>query len=324
MKFIDLFAGIGGFHRAFSNLEAKCVFASDIDEECRKTYRINYKMDIHGDVAQIDEKEVPEHDILCAGFPCQPFSICGKQKGFCDERGNLFFEILRIIKEKSPKVIFLENVRHLKDHDKGNTLKTIIFELEKAGYKISWKILNAKDFGTAQNRERIIIIGNKEKKFDFSKLEYQKPLYVKDILDNEGNFEYLEPSEYTIIEKSLWKKQRSGLIFCGYRNKDIRKTGVRPNTEHLSRVHKQPNRIYHVNGTHPTIPSQETSGRFWIYDDKNVRKLTINECFKLMGFPNSFTKVSTNGKLYNQIGNSVSIPMIQAVGKEILNQYFIQ
>jgi len=264
MKFIDLFAGIGGFHTAFSNLGAKCVFASDIDEECRKTYKTNYKMEVQGDVAQINEKEVPDHDILCAGFPCQPFSICGKQKGFCDERGNLFFEILRIIKEKSPKVVFLENVRHLKDHDKGNTLKTIILELEKVGYKISWKVLNAKDFGTAQNRERIIIIGNKEKKFDFSKLEHQKPLFVKDILDSEGNFEYLEPSEYTIIEKSLWKKQSSGLIFCGYRNKDIRKAGVRPNTEHLSRVHKQPNRIYHINGTHPTIPSQETSGRFWI------------------------------------------------------------
>ena len=324
MKFIDLFAGIGGFHTAFSNLGAKCVFASDIDEECRKTYKTNYKMEVQGDVAQINEKEVPDHDILCAGFPYQPFSICGKQKGFCDERGNLFFEILRIIKEKSPKVVFLENVRHLKDHDKGNTLKTIILELEKVGYKISWKVLNAKDFGTAQNRERIIIIGNKEKKFDFSKLEHQKPLFVKDILDSEGNFEYLEPSEYTIIEKSLWKKQSSGLIFCGYRNKDIRKAGVRPNTEHLSRVHKQPNRIYHINGTHPTIPSQETSGRFWIYDDKSVRKLTINECFKLMGFPNSFIKVSTNGKLYNQIGNSVSIPMIEAVGKEIVNQYFIK
>lgn len=323
MKFIDLFAGIGGFHTAFSNLGAKCVFASDIDEECRKTYRINYKMEVHGDIAQINENEIPDHDILCAGFPCQPFSICGKQKGFCDERGNLFFEILRIIKHKSPKVIFLENVRHLKDHDKGNTLKVIISELEKEGYKISWKILNAKDFGTAQNRERIIIIGNKSKKFDFSKLEHQKHLYIKDILDKKGNFEYLEPSEYTIIEKSLWKKQRSGLIFCGHRNKDIRKAGVRPNTEHLSRVHKQPNRIYHINGTHPTIPSQETSGRFWIYDDKTVRKLTINECFKLMGFPESFIKVSTNGKLYNQIGNSVSIPMIEAVGKEIVNQYFL-
>jgi len=324
IKFIDLFCGIGGFHIAFNNLGINCVFASDIDEECRKTYKTNYKMEVHGDVAQINEKEVPDHDILCAGFPCQPFSICGKQKGFSDERGNLFFEILRIIKEKSPKVVFLENVRNLKDHDKGNTLKTIILELEKVGYKISWKVLNAKDFGTAQNRERIIIIGNKERKFDFSILEHQKPLFVKDILDNEGNFEYLESSEYTIIEKSLWKKQSSGLIFCGYRNKDIRKAGVRPNTEHLSRVHKQPNRIYHINGTHPTIPSQETSGRFWIYNDKSVRKLTINECFKLMGFPNSFIKVSTNGKLYNQIGNSVSIPMIETVGKEIVSQYFIK
>lgn len=322
MKYIDLFAGIGGFHIAFSRLGAECVFASDIDEECRKTYKKNYQIDVYGDITQISEKEVPEHDILCAGFPCQPFSISGKQKGFNDERGNLFFDILRIINEKKPKVVFLENVKNLKDHDKGNTLKTILLELENAGYNPKWKILNSKDFGTAQNRERIVIIGSTEKEFDFSKLEHKETKYIKDILDNDGNFEYLEESQYTIIDKSLWKKQQSGLIFCGYRNKDIRKSGVRPNTEHLSRVHKQPNRIYHIDGTHPTIPSQETSGRFWIFDGQRVRKLTINECFKLMGFPKNFNKVSTNGKLYNQIGNSVSVPMIESVAQEIIKQYF--
>ena len=159
----------------------------------------------------------------------------------------------------------------------------------------------------------------KEKLEEFEKQEIKGRLFI---LDKKGDFEFLKKDEYTIIDKSLWKNQISGLIFCGYRNKDIRKKGVRPNTEHLSRVHKQPNRIYHIDGTHPTIPSQETSGRFWIYDDNEVRKLTINECFKLMGFPKTFKRVSTNGKLYNQIGNSVSIPMIESVGKEIINQYF--
>lgn len=179
LKFIDLFAGIGGFHIAFSNLGAKCVFASDIDEECRKTYKTNYNLDVHGDITQIHEKKIPNHDILCAGFPCQPFSICGKQKGFCDDRGNLFFHIIRIIKEKQPKVVFLENVKHLKYHDKGNTLKTILNGLKGIGYKPKWKILNAKDYGTAQNRERIIIIANKEKEFDFSKLEKKDPNIFK-------------------------------------------------------------------------------------------------------------------------------------------------
>ncbi|MCP3659610.1 MAG: DNA cytosine methyltransferase [Bacteroidetes bacterium] len=322
ITYIDLFAGIGGFHLAFDSLKAKCLFASDIDIECRKTYELNYKMNVFGDIKQVNEDKIPDHDILCAGFPCQPFSICGRQKGFADSRGNLFFDILKIIKAKNPKVIFLENVKHLKHHNKGQTLETILFELENIGYKTSWKILNSKDFGTAQNRERIIVIANKENKFDFAKLQQKSQIYLKDILDENGDFEFLDKNEYTIIDNSLWIKQKSGLIFCGYRNKTIRKTGVRPKTEHLSRVHKQPNRIYHINGTHPTIPSQETSGRFWIYDGKNVRKLTINECFKLMGFSNKFIKVSTNGKLYNQIGNSVSVPMIETIGKEIINQYF--
>jgi len=120
----------------------------------------------------------------------------------------------------------------------------------------------------------------------------------------------------------MWKVQKSGLIFCGHRNKEIRKNGVRANTEHLSRVHKQPNRIYHVNGTHPTIPSQETSGRFWIYDGKTVRKLTLNECFRLQGFPEDFDKISNVGSCYKQIGNAVAVPMIEGVGKEILKQLY--
>ena len=322
MKFVDLFSGIGGFHTAFSNIGAECVFASDIDEECRKTYKKNYNLEVFGDINQINEKEIPDHDILCAGFPCQPFSICGKQKGFEDERGNLFFRLADIIKAKKPKIILLENVKHLKYHQKGTTLKTILSTLENIGYKTSWKILNANDFGIPQNRERIVIVAHKEKEFDFSKLKTKGGGKLKDFLEKEGNFEFLKENDYTILDKSLWKKQISGLIFCGYRNKDIRKKGVRPNTKHLSRVHKQTNRIYHTEGTHPTIPSQESAGRFWIYDGKKVRKLTINECFKLMGFSKKFKKISSKAKLYNQIGNSVSIPMIQAVGKEISNQYF--
>ena len=320
MKFIDLFSGIGGFHIALNNMGAKCVFACDIDEDCRKTYKKNFNIEPQGDITKIDIDFIPEHDVLCAGFPCQPFSVCGKKEGFNDKRGNFIFYILDIVKIRNPKVIFLENVKHLKYHDKGKTLSKILSEFKKLGFYISWKILNAKDYGTAQNRERIILVASKEKEFSFSFLKQNSPLAIKDILNKNDKFEYLDEKDYTIIKNP--KKQASGLIFVGYRNKDIRKKGVRPGTEHLSRVHKQPNRIYSSDGTHPTIPSQETSGRFFIYHEGRVRKLTINECFRLMGFPDLYKKVSSNGKLYNQIGNSVSIPMIESVFKEIKRQYF--
>ena len=347
--FIDLFAGIGGFHFALEKQGAECVYASEWDKECRKVYEENFKKYspnifnlypnssenlsddeaffsqklFSGDITKVDPKTIPNHDVLCAGFPCQPFSISGKQKGFSDTRGTLFFNVLEIINTKQPKVVFLENVKHLVHHDGGNTLKVILKSLNDAGYKTSWKVLNAKDFGTAQNRERIIIIGNKDKQFDFSKLTIKKPKSIRDILDKTGDFEILKPEDYTILPKELWKRQDSGLIFCGYRNKAIRKAGVRLGTEHLSRVHKQPNRIYHIDGTHPTLPSQETSGRFWIYDNNIVRKLTIDECYKLQGFPKSFKKSAILGSCYKQIGNSVAIPMIEEVYKQIKEQYGI-
>ena len=175
--------------------------------------------------------------------------ISGLQRGFEDVRGTLFFDILRIIKKKKPDVVFLENVKHLRHHDAGRTLQVILKQLQVLGYKTNWKVLNAKDFGTAQNRERIIIVASKKKVFDFSKIEKQEPVLVKDILRENGNFEYLDPSEYTLIDNP--KTQESGLIFAGYRNKSIRKNGVRANTINLSRVHKQPNRIYSSDGTHP-------------------------------------------------------------------------
>ena len=338
--FIDLFAGIGGFHFALHRQGAECVFSSEWDDECRKTYTDNFKKVspeifklfpgknslfeeklFAGDITKVAPDTIPDHDILCAGFPCQPFSISGKQRGFADTRGTLFFNVLEIVKKKQPKVVFLENVKQLVYHDHGNTLKVILKSLNDIGYKTSWKVLNAKDFGTAQNRERIIIIANKEKEFDFAKLEHKPSAKIKDILDKSGDFEVLEPKDYTILPEKLWHEQESGLIFCGYRNKKMRTVGVRPGTEHLSRVHKQPNRIYHINGTHPTLPSQETSGRLWIYVGKIVRKLTVDECYKLQGFPKSFKKNSKLSSCYKQIGNSVAIPMIEAVYKQIKEQY---
>lgn len=319
--FIDLFAGIGGFRIALEKLGGECVFSSENEKECAKTYAVNFGEYPSGDITKIKIDEIPNHDILCGGFPCQPFSISGKMRGFEDTRGNLFFNILKIIEARKPKVVFLENVKHLKYHDNQKTLTTIIKHLEDLGYKTKWEVLNAKDFGLAQNRERIIIVGNRDKEFDFSKITRTQNKTIKDILEKNAKFEYLKPQEYTILPRDKWTKQVSGLIFCGYRNKSVRTKGTRPNTEHLSRVHKQPNRIYFVNGTHPTIPSQESSGRFWIYDGENVRKLTLNECFRLQGFPDDFQKISSIGSCYNQIGNAVAVPMIEEVGKQILSQF---
>lgn len=321
-KYIDLFSGIGGFRLALDNIGAECVFSSEIDRHAIDMYKENFGDDSKCDITNLDPSILPDFDILCAGFPCQAFSISGKQKGFHDvTRGTLFFDIVRILEEKHPRAFILENVQNLEKHDKGNTLFVMIKTLNELGYSVSYKVLNAKNFGVPQNRERIIIVGsNNNKVFDFERIKTNPVSSMKSFLDREGDFEYLKSDEYTLIDKNQIRYQRSGLLFCGYRNKKIRTTGVREGTEYLSRVHKQPNRIYSSEGVHPTIASQEQSGRYFIYHDGKVRKLTLNECYKFMGFPSNFKMVGTKAKLYERIGNSVCVSMIQSISKEVINQ----
>jgi DNA (cytosine-5)-methyltransferase 1 len=319
--FIDLFAGIGGFRIPLQELNGKCVFSSEFNYHAQRAYELNFGEVPFGDITKMDVNIVPTHDVLCAGFPCQPFSISGKMKGFEDTRGTLIYHIFEIIEKRQPKVVLLENVKHLVYHDEKRTLTTIVKHLEELGYVVSRKVLNASDFGVPQNRERIIIVGHKEKKLDFTKIKKQPKPILKDFLDETNDFEYLnEP--YTILKEP--KIQDSGLVFAGYRNKTIRKAGVRPGTEHLSRVHKQPNRIYSTEGVHPALPSQESSGRFWIYHEGKVRKLTIQECYRIMGFPDNFKLLYNRAELYKQIGNSVAIPMIKAVAEQIKVQLLNQ
>lgn len=323
IKFIDLFAGIGGFRLGFENVGCECVFSSEIDKHACLIYQENFGDNPYCDITKLNPKNLPNFDILCAGFPCQSFSICGKQKGFYDEtRGTLFFDICRILAEKHPKVFVLENVSNLEKHDSGRTLTIMLSVLFKLGYTISYKVLNAKDFGVPQNRERIIIVGsNNGILFDFSKLELHPIESMKPFLDINGEFEILPEESYTLLDKDKIKRQKkSGLIFCGYRNKKIRKTGVRPGTEHLSRVHKQPNRIYDSEGTHPTLASQESAGRYFIKDNNIVRKLTMNECFRFMGFPENYKKIGKKSELYARIGNSICVSMVNEIAKEIINQ----
>ena len=319
INFIDLCAGIGGFHYALNKLGLNCVFASEINKDCKEVYFNNYNMMPHGNIIELEVKNIPEHSILCAGFPCQPFSIAGKQNGFDDHRGNIFFEILKIIKAKNPDTIFLENVKNLLNHSKGETLKTILSLLEKENYYVSYSVLNSKDFNSAQNRERIFIVGNKLKKFDFSKIIKGNTKNLIDVI-NLNNNNYIDQDAYTIIEKNKWVRQKSGLIFCGYINKNTRiRNKVNLNS---SSNHRQQNRIYHIDGTHPTINSQEIGGRYFIYDNIGVRKLTIDECYKLMGFPECFIKSKTISNQYKQIGNSVCVNLIYSISKEILKQLY--
>jgi DNA (cytosine-5)-methyltransferase 1 len=319
-RFIDLFAGIGGLRIAFEKEGFQCVYSSEINTHCQMVYENNFAENPTGDVTQIDIDSIPEFDILLAGFPCQSFSVSGLRRGFDDTRGTLFFDIARIVDKRKPPLLVLENVKGLVHHDKGNTLKVILEILESFEYQISYKVLNAKDFGVPQNRERIFIVASQKTIFDFSKLKKTTSQPLKYFLDQDGDFEFLNENEYTIIETP--KVQKSGLKFIGYRNKNLFKRGIRENTEHLSRVHKQPNRIYSIEGYHPTLPSQETSGRFFIYDEESrrVRKLTVDECYRIMGYDDDFKKSSVRGEAYKQIGNSVAIPVVRAIAKEIKNQ----
>ena len=327
IKFIDLFAGIGGIRLGYERAGCECVFSSEIDSHACEMYEANHGENPYCDITQLDVNDVPDFDILCAGFPCQAFSICGKQKGFYDEtRGTLFFDICRLLEAKQPSAFMLENVFNLEKHDKGRTLSVMLDALNAFGYSVSYKILNARDFGVPQNRERIIIVGSRNGKlFDFEKLPTNRISSMHDFLDKEGDFEILPPESYTILDSSLMKTQdKSGLRFCGYRNKKIRTIGVRAGTEYLSRVHKQPNRIYDADGTHPTLASQEFSGRYFIKVGDTVRKLTMNECYRFMGFPSDFKRIGTDAQLYARIGNSVCVPMVEAVAKEVVKQLFME
>ena len=315
--FIDLFAGIGGFRIPLQNLGGKCVFTSEFNPHAQRAYEMNFGEVPFGDITSLDLDMVPDHNILCAGFPCQPFSISGRLKGFEDTRGTLIYHVFEIIERRRPEVVFLENVKHLLYHDERRTLKVILMHLRELGYVPSVEVLNASDFGVPQNRERLIIIAHRDKEFNFSKINKQPRPILRDFLEEEGEFEYLD-EPYTILDEMT--RQKSGLIFAGYRNKAIRKAGVRPGTIHLSRVHKQPNRIYSIDGVHPALPSQESSGRFWIYDNEEVRKLTIKECYRIMGFPDEYRFIESKAELYKQIGNSVAVPMIQAVAQQIIVQ----
>ncbi|MBB6460226.1 DNA cytosine methyltransferase [Flammeovirga kamogawensis] len=310
--FIDLFAGIGGFHLALSSLGATCKFAAEWDEKCQITYETNFGIKPAGDLTKIDVAAIPLHDILCAGFPCQAFSISGRQKGFEDTRGTLFFDVARIIEAKKPKIVFLENVRNLIRHDKGNTLKVITKTLDNLGYDVSYKLLNARNFGLAQNRERIYIVAIKKEldlNFEFPN-ELNQKVALEDFLLN-------SPKDGKIIERDdirFYKelKDFDHLIREQYPNKPIQ----------IGRVNKggQGERIYHPKGHAITLSAYgggvgSRTGLYLI--NGKVRKLSPRECARLQGFPDNFIITSKMTNAYQQFGNSVAVNVIREVAKSI-------
>ncbi len=291
--FIDLFAGIGGFHTAAVRNGGECVFASEIDSHAQAAYFANYGIQPHGDITQIDASNIPDHDLLLGGFPCQPFSIIGKGQGFDDIRGTLFFDIVRILQAKRPQAFVLENVKRLASHHKGKTLARILDALDELGYNTSWKILNALDYGLPQKRERVILVG---------------------FLDHTINFFWPEKVAQYIPLAHLLEQTVDEKHFVSQRIYEKR------HAVHQSQY--QPG-IWHENksgnvASHPYSCALRAgaSYNYLLVDGK--RRLTPREMLRLQGFPDTFEIVCSDTQTRKQAGNAVPVPMIQAVIQEVL------
>jgi len=314
-KFIDLFAGIGGFHYALSSYGANCVFASEWDKNAAHTYEKNHNIKPEGDITLIKEEDIPSHDILCAGFPCQAFSISGKQNGFEDTRGTLFFDIARILKRHQPKVLFLENVRNLIRHDNGETMRVISSTLKDLGYNIYDKILNTSNFGLPQNRQRIYIVGFRK---DISIEEFNFPTPVKEKVSLN---EFLEknPTNVKIVERDdidIYKKIEI--------QKDLFNNMELPNRPvQIGKVNKggQGERIYHPIGHSITLSAYGggVGAKTGLYKiDGKIRKLSPRECANVQGFPDDFKLHDRISQSYKQFGNSVSVNVLQKITEQII------
>ncbi|MGD9561950.1 MAG: DNA (cytosine-5-)-methyltransferase [Pyrinomonadaceae bacterium] len=308
-RFIDLFAGIGGIRMAYQNLGGRCVFSSEWNSFAKLTYERNFGEVPFGDITTIDEKEIPDHDILVGGFPCQPFSIAGvtkktalgKQHGFLDEtQGTLFFDIARILKGKKPKAFMLENVKNLLSHDKGKTFRVIAQTLDELGYSIHAKVLDGRHF-VPQHRERIVIVGFRYdvfagwEQFAFPTLPDAKHR-IANILE-----ETPEP-KYTLTDH-LWKYLQD--YAAKHRAKG---NGFGFGLTDLDGISRTLSARYYKDGAEILIPQH----------DKNPRRLTPRECARLQGFPDSFEIPVSDNQAYRQFGNSVVVPLIEAVGGSLI------
>lgn len=310
IKFIDLFCGLGAFRLALESFGANCVFSSEIDNSVANVYSQNFGNFPLGDITKIKESDIPNHDILCAGFPCQPFSISGKKLGFDDTRGTLFFDILRIVKYHKPKIILLENVKNLKTHNKGNTYLTIKDSLESVGYSVFSDILNASEFGIPQYRERIYIIAvlNEFSTNNFLFPTIENKRYLIDILSNTVDSKYIiERPDIHIKRKHNIKSDKIERI--GYVNKG-----------------GQGERIYSPYGQAITLSAQgggvgAKTGLYYI--DNVIRRLTPIECQRLMGFPSTYKFSNSDYQAYKHFGNSIVVDVLQYLIKQLIVIYNI-
>lgn len=326
-KSIDLFAGIGGirlgFEQAFGD-EIQTVFVSEWDTSCQKTYKANFADDfeIAGDITKIDEKDIPAFDICLAGFPCQAFSIAGKRKGFRDDfkgmsRGTLFFDVARICSEHKPKVIFCENVKGLTNHDRGLTFKVILGTFEQIGYKVFHWVLNSKDFGVPQNRERVYIVAFRE---DIAPDDFTPPevcteqTCIEDILESAPipSRYYLSDVYLDTLKRHKAHHESLGHGF-GYEVRDLK--GI-AGTIVCGGMGRERNLIIDTR-EHSMVPMTHIKGEI---NKEGIRKMTPREWARLQGFPDTFQMPLADTQMYKQFGNSVTVPVIRAIAENIKEQ----
>ena len=307
IKTLDLFAGMGGIRLAFESVGCRTVFANDIDELCRETYDLNFskpKMTV-ADICDLSPEELPEFDLLLAGFPCQPFSIAGYRKGFADKgRGDIFFRITEMLSSRKPWGFFLENVKNVRTHNRGRTLRTMLDALNEAGYDVSFEVLNTKDHGNLpQNRERIYFVGFRKDSGNTTRFAFPGPVpltkSVTDFLTDE------EPDDRFYYEGKPLYEQLKDTVSSSKTVYQWRRKYVRENK----------------GGVCPTLTANMGTGGHnvpIIKDARGIRKLTPRECARLQGFPDTFRLPElADGHLYKQIGNSVSLGVVRRIAKRI-------
>jgi DNA (cytosine-5)-methyltransferase 1 len=317
-KFIDLFAGVGGFRMAMQQLGGKCVFSSEWEKFAKETYYGNYGEVPFGDITQINESSIPDHDILCGGFPCQAFSIAGRKGGFDDSRGTLFFDVARIIKEKQPKAFFLENVRGLKSHERGKTLATILNVLRNdLGYYVpAPEVMRAQDFGLPQKRGRVFIVGF-HPSTGVGDFEYPMPFdrigKLSDIKETGG-----VSAKYYVSTVSLASMKAHKLRHAskgnGFGYEIIPDDGI-ANTIVIGGMGKERNLVID-HSLKDFTPVTKIKGEV---NREGIRKMIPREWARLQGFPDAYKIHQSNAQAYKQFGNSVAVPAIQATAEKILD-----
>lgn len=312
IKYADLFCGLGAFHQSFKqHKEFQCVLACDINDRVREVYKANHGLEPLGDIRKIDFASAPDVDLVCAGFPCQPFSIAGLQKGFDDANGNLFHDILRLVDAKNPRMVILENVKNLKGHDGGRTYATIKLSMEERGYKFTSKVLDSSHYGSPQCRQRIFMIAFKDGDFDFPE-KVKSPRLVSSIIDHSDASSW-DDSKYFLVGKNSKSRPFKPKILFDICLKSTKKGG------------RQGERIYDTDACGVTICAQSggpgaKTGLYKIGD--NVRRLNVSECLSMFGFPDSydFLNVGSEQRMF-YLGNSIVVNVVAALAPEILKNF---